>query len=106
MVENQLDYPPELIAFQHESNRIEGIIGVSGRQIEALQTLLASRYITVGDLVAYVKVVQPNAQLRSTPNIPDVRVGNPIAPPSGLDALGSLLLKANHAGTSAFEIHC
>src|SRR5277367_4541517 len=105
MVENQLDYPPELIAFQHESNRIEGIVGVSGRQIEALQTLLASRYIAIGDLVAYVKVIQPNAQLRSTPNIPGVRVANHIAPPSGpklLDALSSLLLKANHAGTNAF----
>lgn len=102
-------YALELIAFQRESNHIEGIVGVSGRQIEALETLLAAKRMDVSVLSAYVAVIQPNARLRATPDIPGVRVGNHIAPSSGpelMEQLGKLLSSINRRVISAHEAHC
>ena len=108
-MEDRSSYPIELIAFQHESNRIEGIAGVSVGQLEALQTLLTAKQMNIALLSAYVTVVQPNAQLRATPNIPGVRVGNYIAPPSGpklIRELEQLLSKVDRRVISAYQAHC
>ena len=105
------EYAPELIAFQRESNRIEGIIGVSGRQIEALGELLAAKRMETSVLASYVSVVQPDAKLRFHPSVPSVRVGNHIAPPSGpklMRDLDILLEYANKYANEAtvYEVHC
>lgn len=105
-------YPPQLVEFQRESNRIEGIIGVSPTQIEALQALLAVRRMDAGVLSAYVRAVQPDAVLRSNVKIPGVHVGSHIAPPSGqklMTDLCALLDRANWGygnAVCAHEVHC
>lgn len=102
--------PPNLVRFQAESNRIEGINRVGADEVEALQTFLASERISTGELAAYVKVIQPDARLRATSDIPCVRVGNHIAPPSGpklMTDLNMLLDRVNgvSGSISAFEAH-
>lgn len=102
--------PPALVQFQTESNRIEGINLVLPREVEALQTLLAAELLWIGELAAYVKVIQPDARLRATPDIPGVRVGNHIAPPSGeklMMDLNMLLdrVNGNARPISAYEAH-
>ena len=102
-------YPLDLVAFQHESNKIEGIVGVSGKQIEALQQLLAAKQMHERVLTAYVKIIQPDARLRSTSDIPGVRVGNYIAPSSGpalMEQLDRLLSSINRHAISTHEAHC
>jgi hypothetical protein len=39
--------------------------------------------VTPNSLIVLVAILQPNACFRNSPNIPGVRVGNHIAPPSG-----------------------
>lgn len=103
--------PPDLVRFQSESNRIEGINRVRPREVEALQTLLAAERLWVGELAAYVKIIQSDARLRATPDVPGVRVGNHIAPPSGeklMMDLNMLLDRVNRntSHITAYEAHC
>src|SRR4051812_27881884 len=72
-----------LYDFVEESNRIEGISGVREEEVEAHRRFLAVPP-TVESLVALVAVLQPDARLRDSPRVPGVRVGNHIAPPSGV----------------------
>jgi Fic/DOC family len=100
--------PPELVRFQSESNHIEGINIVRSSEVEALQAFLATESLWIGDLVAYVKVIQPDARLRATPDIPGVRVGNYVAPPSGeklMMDLNMLLDRVNAGMISAYHAH-
>ena len=102
-------YLLDLVAFQHESNRIEGIVGVSIGQVDALQQLLTAERMSVDVLSAYVAVIQPNARLRATPDIPSIRVGNYIAPSSGpklMAQLDLLLNKINNRKINAHEAYC
>ncbi len=71
-----------LTDFVIESNRIEGIVGVSIEQLEAHERFLALKAITVADLESFVDAVEPGARLRIKPGM-DVRVGNHVAPPGG-----------------------
>ena len=69
--------------FVRESNRIEGILRDPTKgEIGAHERLSALDKITVPDLKAFVKVVQPDAALRRWAG-QDVRVSNHIAPPGG-----------------------
>ncbi len=69
--------------FLLESNRIEGIEGTNDREIDAAKAFLEKPRIEIADLVAFVAVCQPDAVLRSRKDIPGVRVGRHVAPPSG-----------------------
>ena len=100
---------PSLLSFQAESNKIEGIITVRTEEVVALQTFVSLKEISIDSLVDYVAVIQPNARLRRTPDIPGVRVSNHIAPASGqslMDRLSDLLTKTNTGAISAFDAHC
>jgi hypothetical protein len=98
----------DVAKFQLESNRIEGINRVRAAEVEALRTLLAAERLWIDELVAYVKIIQPDARLRATPDIPGVRVGNHIAPPSGpklMMDLNMLLDRVNTGTISAYYAH-
>jgi len=68
--------------FVKESNRIEGIDYTHPDHIRAHRVFL-SKPVTIDTLVALVSVLQPDAVLRDRVDVPGVRVGNHIAPPSG-----------------------
>ena len=68
--------------FVRESNRIEGIKRTTAKHIEAHLRFLAHP-VTPDSLILFVAVIQPDARFRSSADIPGVRVGNHIAPPSG-----------------------
>jgi hypothetical protein len=73
-----------LAAFVAESNRIEGIVRApTGAEVRAHKMLIARKRVRVEHISALVSVCQPNAVLRATTDVPGVRVGNHIAPPSG-----------------------
>lgn len=78
-----------LAAFVRESNRIEGIKRTTPAHIEAHKRFLAGA-VTIPALVELVSVLQPDARFRNSPNVPGVRVGNHVAPPSGPDIEGNL----------------
>lgn len=105
-----ISMPPVLVEFQAESNRIEGIFRVTQAEVEALQKLLASSHVWIQELVDYVAVIQPNARLRATADVPGVRVGSHIAPPSGPALLQDLCMLLDHANgngsISPYEAHC
>lgn len=89
--------------FVEESNRVEGIHRTTTGEVYAHRRFL-SEPPTVDSLVALVRVLQPDAQLRDRPDVPRVRVGTHIAPPSGPNiraALEMLLI----SGRDPWEEH-
>jgi hypothetical protein len=73
--------PPEL-AFIKESNRIEGIHrNPTEAEIEEYQRFMAQDEITLRDIVQFVSVYQPDAELRDKPGM-NVTVGG-YHPPRG-----------------------
>lgn len=66
--------------FVRESNRIEGIYRAPPCDIAAHAQLLALDRVTLGDLVAFIAIIQPNAVLRDRPGL-DVYVGDHVPPP-------------------------
>lgn len=69
-------------AFVRESNRIEGIDKTTARHYSATWQFLRGS-VTIPTLVDLVGHLQPDARFRNQPDVPGVRVGNHIAPPSG-----------------------
>lgn len=69
-------------SFVAESNRIEGIERTLIRHVDAHEVFL-SEPVTVESLCALVHVLQPDARLRDRTDVPGVRVGDHVAPPSG-----------------------
>jgi Fic/DOC family len=99
----------DLVRFQDESNRIEGIPHVSKEEVNALHDLLCAERLWLGELSAYVAVIQPNATLRASDAIPGVRIGNHIAPASGrklMTELCALLDMVNTRAIEPYEAHC
>ena len=100
--------------FVAESNRIEGIDGVSRSDMIAHEDLLARPRLTVQDIERFVSLVQPNAILRRPVGL-NVRVGNHIAPAGGPKiepALEKLLGSVNrdwagegHCDPAAYKTH-
>lgn len=76
--------------FVQESNRIEGIEHTTAAHVAAHEVFL-SKPPSVISLVLLVGVLQPDARLRERPEIPGVRVGNHVAPPSGPDIVDRLV---------------
>lgn len=93
--------PPELVEFQAESNLIERMPVVRQEEVVALRTLLDASQLTVGELVAYVSVIQPNAILRDNASVGNAWVSDYEAPPSGraaMQLLDTLLYRINSTG--------
>jgi hypothetical protein len=105
-----MDDPCGLADFVAESNRIEGIVRVpTNYEIKAHVDLLGRRQLTVGHVEKFVSVCQPDAKLRATSDVPGVRVGNHVAPPSGVQIekdLKHLLLQITTSELTPFEAHC
>lgn len=101
--------PPDarLVAFVRESNRIEGIErDPTPAEIEAHETLLAERDITVETLARFVTDVAARP-LRDTVGM-DVRVGSHFPPPGGpliRESLEQLVDMVREGGYSPYEIH-
>jgi len=81
-VERHFEAQDHLEAFVRESNRIEGIHSTAARHISAHIAFLGGP-VTIPALIELVAALQPDARFRNSPDIPGVRVGNHIAPPSG-----------------------
>ena len=94
-------------AFVRESNKIEGIIRPPTEdELAAHDRLLRLDKITVGDMEAFVKLVQPDAILRRSVGL-NVRVGSHVPPPGGPDIERSLEnLLSNTDGRHPFGVHC
>lgn len=96
-----------LRAFLEESNRIEGIHGnVPATLISAAESFLREDYATVGTLVEFVSVAQPNAQLRIRSGL-DVRVGHHVPPAGGPEILEQLraLLDRIESDADPWQVH-
>ena len=96
----------DLTDFVAESNRIEGMGEPTKYEMAAHERLLAVKKITVSNLEAFVRVIQPNATLRREIGY-DVWVGGFSAPPGGHHIEISLkgLLDDVNFGAPAYEIH-
>lgn len=69
-------------AFVRESNKIEGISQTTSRHYSATWQFLRGP-VTIPAIIELVRHLQPDARFRNSHDIPGVRVGNHIAPPSG-----------------------
>ena len=96
-----------------ESNRIEGIIRpATQKEIYEFTRFLDLDEITIDDLIAFVKVYQPDAKLRDKSGL-DIYVGNHTPPRGGMDIprqLQNLLNACNSFNDtllfdSAYELH-
>jgi len=107
----KMEIETQLQLFVMESNKIEGIVRHARKgEIEELERFIALDEVTIDELVKFVKVYEPGAQLRSKESIPNVRIGNHIAPKSGVEirkSLKMLLFGCNNRRirTSGFGTH-
>ena len=96
------------IDFVIESNRIEGIKRPpTGEELEEFERFMKLSIVTAKEMIAFVKVYQPDAVLRNRSGL-DVRVGNyypPKGSPTILGRLESILQDAHSIKHNAFEIH-
>lgn len=98
----------QILDFIIESNKIEGIKRApTGVEVFEYQRFIKLREITIDDMMAFVKVYQPNAVLR-TNELLNVRVDNHVAPPGGMKVvykLENLLHRALEHDSTPFQIH-
>lgn len=92
-----------------ESNAIEGIhrYPTEAEKKEFSRFMMLEK-VTIEDLEQFVRVYQPNAKFRDSIDIPGVRVGNHIAPPSGpqiRSMLNLLLFQVNNKDVNPHEAH-
>jgi len=78
-------------AFVTESNRIEGITGITRQEVDAHLQFLASTP-TIDTLVKLVAVLQPDAVFRDKTSVPGVQVGSHVPPSSGPDIRSRLTI--------------
>lgn len=98
--------PLMLKAFVAESNRIESIMRPpSPEEIKWHDRLVCRKRVSVDDLVDFVAVVQPDARLRATTDVPNVRVGEHVAPASGPEIVTCLndILSGSRGGRFYFH---
>ena len=95
-----------LTAFVKESNRIEGILREPTKaEIDAHKKLLRLSELDAKDIEDFVAVIAPGHQLRRHVGL-DVRVGNHIAPPGGMNIVVKLdELLADLGRSDPYEIH-
>jgi Fic family protein len=98
--------------FVRESNRIEGILrDPTPEEMAEFHRFAELETVTIEDIQHFVSIYQPRfpvGVLRSSPDIPGVRVGDHIAPPSGPDIrarLDHLVRCANARTMSAYDVH-
>lgn len=100
--------------FVRESNKIEGILrDPLDKELIEFGRFINLTKVEVRDLVQFVNVYQFDARLRDTTSVPGVRVGNHIAPPSGVEILETLQTLLNdvnegvaNTGVTPFDAHC
>ena len=92
-----------------ESNKIEGINrDPTAAELKEFRRFMLLKQVTIEDLEQFVRVYQPDAQLRDRPEVPGVRVGSHVAPSSGPEIrkeLNALLYHANMHESNPYEIH-
>lgn len=97
-----------MLDFIRESNRIEGILrDPTVEEIKEYKRFMELTVVMAKDMVAFVKVYQANAVLRTHSGL-DVRVGNYLPPkgsPEILYRLESILADAHSPKHSAYEVH-
>lgn len=101
-----MNEPITLVEFVIESNRIEGIEGLSALQMIAHQDIVNMEVLTVPALEEFVETVQRGAVLRREP-WQNVRVG-PHVPPQGgphIEAALADLLHRAEESTDPYAIH-
>lgn len=76
-------------AFARESNKIERIPRTTSAHVDAHIDFLDGA-VTIPSLIEFVSKVQPDARFRNRPQVPGVRVGDHVAPPSGPDIEANL----------------
>ena len=110
MNEKELTYLRHCMDFVTESNKIEGIYGCSNAQVSEFMRFMALPKVSITELKKFVKVYQPDAQLRNKVGL-NVRVGNyypPLGGPHIRVGLEALLEEANNTASpreAAFKIH-
>lgn len=91
--------------FVRESNRIEGIRGVSANDMDAHERLLATEILTRPGIVNFaLQVTRGKGALRSKPGM-DVRVGNHSPPPGGDHIVAQLDAWLRDMPRRPFEAH-
>ena len=102
------EYRYTLEDFIRESNAIEEIFrDPTQAEIDEAKRFEALDELRLEDLERFVKIYQPNAQLRSHPYL-NVRIGNHIPPQGGAEVVAKvhgLLNLANERSLSAYELH-
>lgn len=99
----------QVIDFIRESNMIESI-NREPTEEEIAETIRFYKLpkVTIADLVQFVSVFQPDAELRDHPKAPQVSIGGRLAPASGIvikTRLEDILYDANNKTRNAFDIH-
>lgn len=95
-----------LMDFINESNKIEYIFYPNEHEYKAYERFLSSPEITIKDLKAFLKIVQPNAVLRSKTGL-NVRVGDHYPPPGGPQIKKDLELFLNNLpNIHPYKAHC
>lgn len=104
----RIETETDICNFIIESNKIEGILGVlPDEEVAEYKRFMALKKITVDDMVAFVKVYQPNAVLRTNEFL-NVQVGDHIAPRGGMSivyGLEGLLHRACEHDITPFRVH-
>ncbi len=93
--------------FAEESNKIEGIYHTTPEHVEALEALVFGESCYVKDIINYVNVIQPDAQLREHPTL-NVRVGAHVAPQGGpqiRENLSDIIMLSEYEGHDPYTIH-
>lgn len=106
-MENELA-KKDRILFIRESNRIEGILrDPTGEEVEEFYRFLRLDRVYAEDVVKFVSIYQPDAQLRDHHGL-NVCVGSHIAPPGGQEIAIRLdrILSDAKKGASPYRIHC
>lgn len=99
----------KLIDFIDESNEIEGIHRIATKdELTEARRFLQLKYITIDDLITFVSIFEPRAELRIRSGL-NVTVGNHVPPLGGVGvsyALQGVLDNINdYKNTSSFEGH-
>lgn len=88
-----------------ESNRIEGIHRPpTYGELQEFERFMLVKKVTIDELVAFVKVYQPDAQLRDRPGL-NVRVGNHIPPRGGLHIAEQVAALLADTNARPWDIH-
>lgn len=94
--------------FLEESNKIEGILRpATAEELGAFDRFMKVDNVNIEEVVALVKVFQPDAKLRTAAHL-NVRVGNHYPPTGGMGilyALEDLLSRINQGAIGAYHAH-